>query len=556
MASPTDRMRLTVDVLPLTVENARGPNQAAALAAFKPTKFALPVQLEQTLEQVWVQVEKRYTRNYLTPLEASSFTIKKLQDAYDCDLDLSDTVGAIFEGETDAQMRMIKVVPGFIDRDFSVPPTSHLIPTHIQKRTRLSTGDQPHKRRRLAEEQPEQTQLDPMRDRPVPSKESAPIKRNVVLKQLKTYTRAQRTPQRIQHKANLLNSAKVPTEVQPAVLTPQDLPKRPVGRPKVASIWKPAFFWQREIESLKLRHESADRRRSPNVVIPYSSPVTPSKRSNYLQEKDETTEPIIEPTAPAAASESAADHALVDTINLPTPKPIERQSMATSSRSVVSTASPSPAVLRQPARFLSQSPSQSIEPRISPASSEYKSDSNTFTESSLNDSEDENDNENGNGHGKEEQDGDVKMKDVENEPGGTGPTQLPSSPPSGFQESRPQVRSPTPTRTTLPPTSQSLPQLSQVTARTPKPRTPGSSQITTLRLSKYQKFPSLKQQLTAARSGPASSQRSQKFNPKLQSLTTLSKAKRQIKKGTPFDTNEGSGSDSSNESGSEDEMPN
>lgn len=101
-----------------------------------------------------------------------SFTIKKLQDAYDCDLDLSDTVGSIFEGESDVQTRMIKVVPTFINRDFSVPATSNLRPVAAQKRVREISSEHSSKRRRLEEEYRNSLDTDPARDRPVPSTES------------------------------------------------------------------------------------------------------------------------------------------------------------------------------------------------------------------------------------------------------------------------------------------------------------------------------------------------------------------------------------------------
>lgn len=71
MAAPGTRMRLSVEVLPLTEENARGPYRAQALEALKGRKFALPVQLEDTLERVWAQIEQRYKINYLTLEEAS-----------------------------------------------------------------------------------------------------------------------------------------------------------------------------------------------------------------------------------------------------------------------------------------------------------------------------------------------------------------------------------------------------------------------------------------------------------------------------------------------------
>jgi hypothetical protein len=71
MAASSVRMRLTVEILPLEAENSHGPYQAAALAAFKGRKFALPVQLEDTFEKVWSQIDERYKRNYLTPPQAA-----------------------------------------------------------------------------------------------------------------------------------------------------------------------------------------------------------------------------------------------------------------------------------------------------------------------------------------------------------------------------------------------------------------------------------------------------------------------------------------------------
>lgn len=106
-----------------------------------------------------------------------AFTIKRLQDAYDCDLDLSDTVGAIFEGETDPSRRMIKVVPSYIHRDFSVPVTSKLIPGHLQqarKRHRESSEGRANKRQRSELRQLEDAPKDTnaTRDQPIPSTES------------------------------------------------------------------------------------------------------------------------------------------------------------------------------------------------------------------------------------------------------------------------------------------------------------------------------------------------------------------------------------------------
>ncbi|KAF1998012.1 hypothetical protein P154DRAFT_564982 [Amniculicola lignicola CBS 123094] len=176
MAAAPARMRLTVEVLPLRPENWRGPGRAPSYM-FKGRKFALPVPLEHTFEGVWSQVEERYKRNYLTPDEAASFTIKKLQDAYDCDLDLGDTVSSIFEGETDPQKRMIKVVPSFVNRDFSVPFESNLRPAHAQENAQkrlLEINEQwANKRRRIELEQERDSVLGSQPyNRPVPSTEA------------------------------------------------------------------------------------------------------------------------------------------------------------------------------------------------------------------------------------------------------------------------------------------------------------------------------------------------------------------------------------------------
>lgn len=101
-----------------------------------------------------------------------SFTIKKLQDAYDCDLDLGDTVSSIYEGENDPLKRLIKVVPSFVNRDFSVPVTSNLRPANAQKRHRESHEDRASKRRRLEEHQDGLSDKDHARNRPLPSTES------------------------------------------------------------------------------------------------------------------------------------------------------------------------------------------------------------------------------------------------------------------------------------------------------------------------------------------------------------------------------------------------
>lgn len=64
-------MRITVNVLALTAENALGPYQAEALAAFKERNFAIPVDPDDTFEAVWRKIEDRYVKNYLEPAQAS-----------------------------------------------------------------------------------------------------------------------------------------------------------------------------------------------------------------------------------------------------------------------------------------------------------------------------------------------------------------------------------------------------------------------------------------------------------------------------------------------------
>ncbi|KAJ4983723.1 hypothetical protein SVAN01_10758 [Stagonosporopsis vannaccii] len=174
MAAPGARMRLTVVVEALAEENAHGEHRDMALAAFKERKFAMPVQLDDSFETVWRDIEHRYKTNYLSPQQAAAFSIKKLQDAYDCDLDMSDTVGAIFEGEPDRKMHLIKVVPHFIYRETSVVPGSMLRPTGAQKRAGDDAGDVANKRRRIESLQRSGTHdtRDPSPNRPLPSTES------------------------------------------------------------------------------------------------------------------------------------------------------------------------------------------------------------------------------------------------------------------------------------------------------------------------------------------------------------------------------------------------
>lgn len=179
MAPPTlpvapTSMRLTVEVLPLAAEHAHGPSRVQALADMKARRFALPVQVNHTFRQVWGQIEERYKKNYLNAQQAAAFTINKLQDAYDCDLDVDDTVGSIFEGEADPTMRKIKVVPSFVDRDFSVPVTSNLRPASAQKRLLEVAEERANKRRRINHSQLHcvREESHPLRDQPLPTTES------------------------------------------------------------------------------------------------------------------------------------------------------------------------------------------------------------------------------------------------------------------------------------------------------------------------------------------------------------------------------------------------
>jgi hypothetical protein len=167
-------MRLTVVVEALAEENAHGDYRDVALAAFKERKFAMPMQLDVTFEAVWADIEQRYKTNYLDPQQAATFSIKKLQDAYDCDLDMTDTVGDIFAGEADVKMRVIKVIPHFIYRDTSVVPGSMLRPPGAQKRGGEDVEDGANKRRRVVSQQQQSTHevRESSPNRPIPSTES------------------------------------------------------------------------------------------------------------------------------------------------------------------------------------------------------------------------------------------------------------------------------------------------------------------------------------------------------------------------------------------------
>lgn len=163
-------MRLTVKVLPLTAANAPGPYQAEALAAFQQRVFALPVDAADTFELVWRKIEERYKNNYLAPQHSALFTIKKLQDGRDCDLDLGDTVGSIFGDEAVAD-RVVKVIPSFANRLFSMPPDTNLRP-NSHKRSRLPSDGPSNKRARQQSPSAQAVDPDAAADGPVPSVES------------------------------------------------------------------------------------------------------------------------------------------------------------------------------------------------------------------------------------------------------------------------------------------------------------------------------------------------------------------------------------------------
>ncbi|XPS79427.1 hypothetical protein M3J09_011411 [Ascochyta lentis] len=194
MAVPGTRMRLTVVVESLAEENAHGEYRDEALKVFKERKFAMPVQLHDTFETVWSDIEQRYKTNYLNAQQAATFSIKKLQDAYECDLDMTDTVGAIFEGEPDRRMHLVRVIPHFIYRETSVVPGSMLRPSGAQKRPGddlhldedaaddTDRSQAAHKRRRVESQEQQHHDRherpgtldarDPSPNRPIPSTES------------------------------------------------------------------------------------------------------------------------------------------------------------------------------------------------------------------------------------------------------------------------------------------------------------------------------------------------------------------------------------------------
>ncbi|OCK76571.1 hypothetical protein K432DRAFT_396330 [Lepidopterella palustris CBS 459.81] len=164
-------MRLIVQVLsPSDTTPSSLDTSSHVSAVFQnPVRFALPVEPDQTFGQIWTLVEERYKRNYLTPTQAPNFVIEKIQDAYYCDLDMSDTVGAIFDGESNPEKIMIQVIPTSASRHLSLPPTSNLRPAAARKRFLDGLKSDANKRPRL-EERSSLGAFQP--DRPVTSRES------------------------------------------------------------------------------------------------------------------------------------------------------------------------------------------------------------------------------------------------------------------------------------------------------------------------------------------------------------------------------------------------
>lgn len=92
--------------------------------------------------------------------------IKKLQDSYEGDLDVDDTIGAIFEGVTNQQELMVQVIQASLNREMSIPLTSNLRPLTAHKRQLETYAMQGNKRRRTEELE---SDIDP--NRPVRSRE-------------------------------------------------------------------------------------------------------------------------------------------------------------------------------------------------------------------------------------------------------------------------------------------------------------------------------------------------------------------------------------------------
>jgi hypothetical protein len=80
-----------------------------------------------------------------------NFVVKKLLDRHDCDLDVDDTIGSIYEDEA-VETRILQIVPGFVDRDDSLPPTTSLRPRRSSKKRTRRTSQEPEDNREKSPE--------------------------------------------------------------------------------------------------------------------------------------------------------------------------------------------------------------------------------------------------------------------------------------------------------------------------------------------------------------------------------------------------------------------
>jgi hypothetical protein len=261
------------------------------------------------------------------------------------------------------------------------------------------------------------------------------------------------------------------------------------------------------------------------------------------------------------------------------------QSNSRSASGVDSTRS-SPAVSRRPARFLSHSPTpnnsssedESVAASTTPAKivpskltngkgDEADSDSSS-SDSSSSDSDNSSDESDQDiiasvAYKAEAGDSDVEMGDATVD---TRAGAAPSSPTPSPQKSHRQVppaSQPLPLKFGMPFPSSNLqvavPSIvspnapvvkSKLSSSQPNPQTPGTGP----RRPTYQKFPSIKDQLSAARSTPNSVQRTGGFDARTLKLSKLTKAKQQGKKGVMLNENSSSSDESSSDdSSSEDE---
>ncbi|ORY09312.1 hypothetical protein BCR34DRAFT_589417 [Clohesyomyces aquaticus] len=173
MSTPGKRVRLRVQVRALRPEDSHGPRRAAIAAAFKPRNFGISVNSEDTFDQVWQDVEKRYKESYLNVDEARDFSIKNLQDSFGDDVVLSDTVSDVFEEISNPEKRVLFIIPFFADRAVSLPSSTALRPENVRKRMReLEVLNAPFKKRCMEAQLEDDEVLNHARNRPLPSTES------------------------------------------------------------------------------------------------------------------------------------------------------------------------------------------------------------------------------------------------------------------------------------------------------------------------------------------------------------------------------------------------